>query len=137
MYGAIYAEGEASGSEFITANFGGALPFDDSNLAVVLADPLDACQPLVNDQAVASAAAGGALVVVMAVRGNCRFDVKALYAQQAGAKVLVVADAADNALQRIGMLKYEKHSNTHIHTHTHIYTYTHTLIYTHTYTHLT
>lgn len=83
--------------EFITSNFGGRLPLDDDTLlSVVLADPLDACEPLKNN----GDDIAGAVVVIN--RGNCRFDVKALNAQAAGARLALVIEADDNSLQRIG-----------------------------------
>jgi hypothetical protein len=37
--------------------------------------------------------------------GKCRFDTKALYAQDAGARLLIVVDTEDNSLQRLGMYR--------------------------------
>lgn len=44
------------------------------------------------------------MTALYAHRGGCRFDEKALVAQAAGAQMLVVADPADEALQRLGGL---------------------------------
>lgn len=96
--------------DFLTSNFGSQLP-TNAPLSVVFADPIDACSPLINE-AVATEAVDGASAahsesrytnrVVVAHRGGCRFDTKALHAQHAGARLLVVIDIEDNALQRVG-----------------------------------
>jgi hypothetical protein len=40
--------------------------------------------------------------VVLVHRGGCRFDTKALHAQNAGARLVVIVDVDDNPLQRVG-----------------------------------
>jgi len=42
--------------------------------------------------------------VILAHRGACRFDKKALNAQEAGARMLIVTEVEDNSLQRLGEL---------------------------------
>lgn len=62
------------------------VPLDDSGVIfsdVVLANPVDGCFPLNNAQAVT-----GKLVLIQ--RGSCNFDLKASYAEQAGATGFVV-----------------------------------------------
>jgi hypothetical protein len=58
----------------------------------------DACDPIEHQQQNAIST-GFALI---ANRGNCSFDVKALFAQKAGARLLIVTDMLDEALQRMG-----------------------------------
>ena len=40
--------------------------------------------------------------IVLAHRGQCRFDKKAFFAQEAGARLLLVTEVDDLPLQRIG-----------------------------------
>jgi hypothetical protein len=44
---------------------------------------------------------------VVVHRGGCRFDIKTLHAQNAGASFVIVVDVEDNALQRMGGLQPE------------------------------
>lgn len=77
--------------DFLTSTFGGYLP--TQTLSVVAATPRDACSPLTHR--VSNSA-------VFVQRGNCRFDVKALHAQEAGARLVIIGDFTDSALQRLG-----------------------------------
>lgn len=100
----------AASFDFLTSTFGGRLLHSD--LVVRIADPIDACEPLVGiktptqevgvslDGSVSSSLSSR--FAVYARRGNCKFDVKAQYAQEAGADLLIVADVNDDALQRLG-----------------------------------
>jgi hypothetical protein len=86
--------------EFLTSNFGAQLPVD-KELPFILSNPIDACSeidPIVD-------ATANHPVVLVAHRGNCRFDIKSKFAQQAGARILIVIDVEDNALQRMGGLQ--------------------------------
>jgi hypothetical protein len=83
--------------EFLASTFGAPLPVD-TELPLVWTSPIDACSPVAN----ISSEAVSAEVALAAHRGACRFDIKALHAQDAGARVLVVVDIEDQALQRIG-----------------------------------
>lgn len=102
--------------DFLTSNFGGQLPTSGAT-SMIYAEPRNACMPLVDaaDEVVEDAVlADGAETVlssksskyadlaVVVERGGCRFDVKALHAQNAGARLLVIVDKDDNALQRVG-----------------------------------
>jgi hypothetical protein len=100
----------AASFDFLTSTFGGRLL--NSDLIVRIADPIDACEPLVGmktltqeadmslDGSVSSSLSSR--FAVYARRGTCKFDVKAQYAQEAGADLLIVADINDDALQRLG-----------------------------------
>ena len=44
--------------------------------------------------------------IVLVHRGECRFDRKALIAQQAGARLVIVIEVNDDPLQRLGNLDY-------------------------------
>eukprot|EP01038_Epipyxis_sp_PR26KG_P008518 gene8518-11515_t len=84
---------ETKSFEFLTSNFGCQLP-SSSLTPAILADPIDACSPIRENGTL------GAILVVY--RGKCRFDTKALHAQQAGARMMLIIDIEDNALQRVG-----------------------------------
>ena len=43
--------------------------------------------------------------IVLVHRGECRFDRKALIAQQAGARLVIVIEVNDDPLQRLGNLR--------------------------------
>ena len=106
---------EVRSFDFLTSNFGSLLPTQQP-VRVLLAEPVDACSELqvpthIVDIARKATAAGGlhitpadyyAGAAVVVHRGNCRFDHKALHVQAAGARVMVVVDVQDNALQRVG-----------------------------------
>ena len=108
----------ASGSEvrsfdFLTSNFGGQLPTHEP-IHLIRAEPRNGCSPLEGgaDEVVETDAATGALLpskssqyaglAVVVDRGGCRFDQKALHVQNAGARMVVIVDKDDNALQRVG-----------------------------------
>lgn len=59
------------------------------------ADPIDACSPLTTTYESSD-------VVVVAQRGGCSFGDKALNVQDANGAALVVVEATDGAIQRIG-----------------------------------
>lgn len=85
--------GETRSYEFLTSNFGCQLP-TLSTIAVVAAEPIDGCSPLIGEQFADKA--------VLVHRGGCRFDVKSKNVQDAGGRLTVIVDVMDNALQRIG-----------------------------------
>lgn len=87
------SQGEVRSFDFLTSNFGSILPVR-GHLTVKLANPIDACEPLLPGDYENT--------VVLAHRGVCRFDKKALHAQEAGARMLMVAEVEDNSLQRLG-----------------------------------
>lgn len=105
--------------DFMTSNFGSVLPTHTA-LELVQAEVINACTPLVEDATKLPAAlvvgedgeavpAPEALSLspyanraVLVHRGGCRFDTKALHAQEAGASLLVIVDVDDNPLQRVG-----------------------------------
>jgi hypothetical protein len=80
--------------EFLSGTWGGVLP--EGPLRVVVANPLDACEPLRNSAEVLQ----GALVVTS--RGGCGFGDKALAIQDAESSAMVVIDRPGSALLRIG-----------------------------------
>lgn len=84
--------------EFLSSNFGAPLPVE-SSLRVVRADPIDACSPLLN-----IIPEGKDYVALVVHRGSCRFDVKAMHGQEAGARMIIVVDVEDEPLQRLGAL---------------------------------
>lgn len=90
--------------EAITSNFGSRLPLakDSGSLAVRIAEPLDACEPLVPPANAAKPEGYYEGAIVLAYRGSCRFDTKARQVQDAGGRVLLVVDPADSAMQRVG-----------------------------------
>eukprot|EP01034_Spumella_vulgaris_P022410 gene22410-28534_t len=95
------ADREVRSFEFLTSNFGAQLPSESQPVSLVLSDPIDACAPLLGPvEQYANAA-------VVVHRGKCRFDVKALHAQNAGARMLIIIDVEDNALQRVGGMQPE------------------------------
>lgn len=79
--------------QFLTSNFGSILP-TNVNLPCKLADPIDACSELTNSNLDGYA--------IVAFRGNCRFDEKALNIQKSGGLLMIVVDTELNPLQRIG-----------------------------------
>lgn len=85
----------AKSFEFLTSNFGSNLPVNQE-LPILFADPIDACSPLKPIEG------GKGVFALVAHRGTCRFDIKALHAHQAGARFLIVVDVEDHALQRMG-----------------------------------
>jgi hypothetical protein len=111
--------GVSASFDFLTSTFGGRLPRHD--IVVRVADPIDACGPLSFAEQrtpleagvsidgtipdVAEATVPRPKFAVYARRGVCRFDIKAKYAQDAGAELLIVSDNMDDALQRIGASK--------------------------------
>ena len=116
----VRSSGSSTGSQvrsfdFLTSNFGGQLP-SSGPIDLVYAEPRNGCSALQEDMAVDVGAvdveAGIASKIppsnkyanlaVVVERGGCRFDIKALHAQNAGASVLVIVEKDDNALQRVG-----------------------------------
>eukprot|EP00981_Chlorochromonas_danica_P002979 scaffold601_cov170-Ochromonas_danica.AAC.40 len=92
------ADRQVRSFEFLSSNFGAPLPVE-SSLRVVLADPIDACSPLMN-----IISEDKDYVALVVHRGGCRFDVKALHGQEAGARMIIVVDVDDEPLQRLGAL---------------------------------
>jgi hypothetical protein len=84
--------------QFLTSEFGGQLPAFNSSYGILVADPLDACESLKNAKD-----SYGRIVIV--VRGNCRFDVKAMHVDAIGGRLTVIVDRDDNPLQRLGGLQ--------------------------------
>jgi len=95
--------GEVRSFEYLTSNFGSRLPSDE-NIPVVFAEPIDGCSPLDMSKitSFASSTIPPPIFALVVHRGACSFDIKALHAQQAGARLLVVVDVQDSALQRLG-----------------------------------
>lgn len=85
---------ESRSFEFLTSNFGTQLPVG-FELPILLANPTDACDQL-------SPFKKSDPFILVAYRGSCRFDLKALNAEGSGARLLMVIDMEDNALQRLG-----------------------------------
>lgn len=101
---------EVRSFEFLTSNFGGRLPEDHESLPVVLARPLHGCVEgeATEDPAEALwakdlASREGAFALAV-VRGQCRFHVKQAWAESLGARLLIIIDSEDAALQRVGGL---------------------------------
>jgi len=88
------ATSETRSFDFLTSNFGSRIP--RNSIRLVLADPIDGC--------LVSSSRGGddENWVLVTHRGKCRFDVKASNAEAAGARLIIVIDNMDSALQRIG-----------------------------------
>jgi hypothetical protein len=84
--------------DFLTSNFGGKLPLPDQPLTIRSADPIDGCEPILTLSEGKYATSG---IAVMVHRGVCRFDIKALHSQEAGAQLMIVANTEDEALQRV------------------------------------
>lgn len=100
--------------DFLTSNFGGDLPVDHA-YPLEYADPIDLCDVTNSSNLnveVSASLVGDVVIppvtaypkVLIAHRGNCRFDVKAMNAQRLGARLLVVIDIDDHPLQRLGGL---------------------------------
>lgn len=87
--------GEVRSFEFLTSNFGCHLPSEGHTVNVVLSDSPHACDPLVPSDKYKNAA-------VVVSRGKCRFDVKAFNVQESGARLMIIVDTEDKALQRVG-----------------------------------
>jgi hypothetical protein len=87
--------------EFLTSNFGAHLPVG-MELPVVKSSSPFACEPMENVSSSLLQDYVMSGVAMLAQRGLCRFDVKALNAQKAGARVLILTDLEDKALQRLG-----------------------------------
>lgn len=85
--------------DFLSSNFGGALPFERS-ITVSVSIPRDACEEL-QTNLMPGYVPGGAILVI---RGGCKFGVKALNIQNAGGGLVIIADETDPALQRPGGL---------------------------------
>jgi hypothetical protein len=87
------SNGESKAFDFLTSTFGSHLL--TSGMELIMADPPHGCSP-------PSLPGGLKDFALVTLRGKCRFDVKALTAEGAGARVVVVVDVDDNALQRLG-----------------------------------
>lgn len=92
-------------ADFLTSSFGGRLPLESLpviDLEKVVSDSTlaTACSPI-SKEVSRHLNSHFALLVR---RGGCRFDLKVLNAQQAGARVVILYDPEDRALQRIGGL---------------------------------
>ena len=85
--------GESKAFDFLTSTFGSYLL--SSSMEVVVADPVHGCEAT-------SIPKGTKDFVLVTHRGACRFDQKAIAAEKLGAKVLIVVEVGDNALQRLG-----------------------------------
>jgi len=87
--------------DFLTSTYGGLLPIS----AMPVSDLASLADPSAGDACIGGLssinAKGGALLVP---RGGCRFDEKALAVQETGARLMVVYDTDDNAMQRLGGL---------------------------------
>lgn len=93
----VWAGERAETFDFMTSTFGGVLTRE--RVCVVAAAPEDGCSGVEVDLAGRECPHGFALV---AQRGVCSFDAKALVAETAEARFLVVLDKGEDALQRIG-----------------------------------
>ena len=82
--------------DFLTSNFGGKLP--DQPLTIRRAEPIDGCEPI---QTLSEGKYSTSGIAVMVHRGVCRFDIKAVHSQEAGAQLMIAANAQDEALQRV------------------------------------
>lgn len=93
----------ASTHEFLAAKFGSIIPFKDPSLQLIIADPADGCLALALDTENSEnnvANSGKALLVKRG--GGCSFGDKALRAQEAGFRLIVIADSEPSALQNVG-----------------------------------
>lgn len=110
--------------EFTTSNYGGSLPSETTIGRLVLPaaeedfsfDQRLLCAPLAPDSLnlesnttflelsapVPYSQSDAAVSFFFASRGLCPFDVKSYHAQQAGARVLILSNAHDEPLQRLG-----------------------------------
>lgn len=106
---------EVRSFEYLTSNYGGRLPEDHESLTVVLARPLHGCVEGAGDveewaagraerDAWAASLIGGGPFALAVVRGQCRFHVKQAWAESLGARLLIIVDVEDSALQRVGGL---------------------------------
>eukprot|EP00752_Nemacystus_decipiens_P004257 g3888.t1 len=80
-WGRLYVDGWPAPIQYLRSHFGGSA--GEGMRPVVLADPLDACEPL-------KTSTGGA--VVIATRGKCTFSAKARIAQKASASGLLIVN---------------------------------------------
>ena len=114
---------EVRSYEFLTSNYGSQLPVHNP-LQMRLAYPdIQGCSPLLipanhimkeievdsssldiisNHHSNSNQFSYYDKKAVIVHRGGCRFDIKALYAQEVGADLLIIIDIEDNALQRVG-----------------------------------
>jgi hypothetical protein len=102
---------ESKTFEFLTSNFGGDLPVN-MEYPLQYANPLDLCDLSEGNNTVSSeeeiietSSKGEGIKlpkIFVAYRGKCRFDVKTLNAQKLGGRALVIIDAEDYPLQRLG-----------------------------------
>lgn len=113
---------EVRSYEFLTSNYGSQLPvYNPIQIRQAYPD-IQGCSPLliptnhiINDIVVDPIASGLDInhphnpnhsyyerKAVIVNRGGCRFDIKALHAQEVGADLLIIVDIEDNALQRVG-----------------------------------
>jgi hypothetical protein len=94
----------AKSFQFLTSAAGGILPVDE--IKVVRGDPRDGCTDLVNDNegrdSQSRIRGHKKNVAVALTRGGCSFDEKLLHAEQAGARMGLVMETNDAALQRMG-----------------------------------
>lgn len=87
--------------DFLASTFGGLLPNRD--FIIIKADPFEACEEMSADLKKAiNAISSTTQVAIIVSRGTCKFDVKASYIQESGARLMIVTDPVDNCLQRVG-----------------------------------
>ncbi|CAM9097696.1 unnamed protein product [Pylaiella littoralis] len=92
-WGRLHVDGWPAPIQYLRSHFGG--PAVEGMRPVVLADPLDACEPLRNVDSIVSA-------VVIVTRGTCTYTTKARNAQQAAANALLIVNNGQGLLHPPG-----------------------------------
>ncbi len=95
------SKSESKTFEFLTSNFGAHLPVG-VELPVVRSSSPFACDQVENISPALLHEHSVSGVAMLAQRGECRFDIKALRAQTAGSRILILTDMDDKPLQRLG-----------------------------------
>ncbi|CAD5224355.1 unnamed protein product [Bursaphelenchus xylophilus] len=94
--------------EFLPSyQIGVRFPSRTSEMYMILADPIEACEPLKNDLDVADN-------VVLVERGTCSFVDKALNVERAGGKIIMITDSKNGTEGFIDMIKDETGTTSHI-----------------------
>ncbi|CAM9684093.1 unnamed protein product [Ectocarpus fasciculatus] len=92
-WGRLHIDGWPAPIQYLRSHFGG--PPAEGMRRLILADPLDGCQPLRNADNAGSA-------VVIATRGSCTYTTKARNAQEASASALLVVNNEQGLLHPPG-----------------------------------
>eukprot|EP00903_Cladosiphon_okamuranus_P014343 g13317.t1 len=92
-WGRLYIDGWPAPIQYLRSHFGG--PAGEGMRPVVLADPLDACDPLEDVESI-----GGAVVIT--TRGKCTFSTKTRNAQEASASALLIVNNEEGVVHPPG-----------------------------------